>query len=225
MPLTFAQQRSSAVLFGVLFIGVLLVMAVAIRCPTPFQYTVFRIVLALAAAGAAAMIPGFLKVDLSTGIRAGGALAVFVIVFFFTPAAISDKGQAECTASVSIPGNTGWIFGGYFHISDSTFDATGPRFTFVKRRTPRSIMIPEKGDIIALTTERAVMIKDYQPRQDTGRSQDLICMDFDPNRDDTGKRLPRATRLAVMDIGQYCEDPTQSGGQAALWLRVTLATK
>ncbi|MDV3458381.1 hypothetical protein RZN05_15390 [Sphingomonas sp. HF-S4] len=57
--------------------------------PTSYQYTVFRIILALAAAGFASFLPGFLHVRLNTGIRAGGALAAFVIVYFFAPAALT----------------------------------------------------------------------------------------------------------------------------------------
>jgi len=76
--------------FGVGFVIALLVLAIKFPRPTPFQHNVFRVVLSLAAAGTAAMIPGFIniKVNPSTGllIRAGGALAVFVIVFFFKPA-------------------------------------------------------------------------------------------------------------------------------------------
>jgi hypothetical protein len=81
-----------AFVFGIAFVVTLLVLAVKFPNPTPFQYTVFRIVLALAAAGVAAMIPGIIKVEMSAGekfaVGAGGALAVFVIVFFKNPAGL-----------------------------------------------------------------------------------------------------------------------------------------
>lgn len=86
--MTKSVQRQTAFAFGVIFVVVLLVLAMAVPNPTPFQYTVFRIVLSLAAAGVAAMIPGFIEVEVSGWVRAGGALAVFVIVFFYNPAAI-----------------------------------------------------------------------------------------------------------------------------------------
>ena len=76
--------------FGVIFVIVLVVLAVLFPSPSPFVYLVFRVVLALAAAGVAAVLPGFINVEVSptgTGaIRAGGALAIFVIVYFFNPA-------------------------------------------------------------------------------------------------------------------------------------------
>lgn len=67
----------------------LLALAVLFPEPTPFQYQVFRIVLTLACAGVAAVIPGFLALRTDTAgllIRAGGALAVFVLVYLQNPA-------------------------------------------------------------------------------------------------------------------------------------------
>lgn len=81
-------QQFGALSFGVIFVVVLLVLAVRFPNPTQFQYTVFRVVLALAAAGVAAMIPGFIEFRIATWLRAGGALAVFAIVFFKNPAAL-----------------------------------------------------------------------------------------------------------------------------------------
>lgn len=78
-----------AFVFGVAFLITLIIIAVFIHNPTPFQDRVFRIVLALSASGIAANLPGFLNIDLNSGkgivIGAGGAIAVFVIVYFFTP--------------------------------------------------------------------------------------------------------------------------------------------
>jgi hypothetical protein len=74
--------------FGVIFIITLLLIALHLTDPTPFQYTIFRIVLALSAAAVATLISGFLQVQWSNYIKAGGALAVFVTVYFWSPAAI-----------------------------------------------------------------------------------------------------------------------------------------
>src|SRR4029077_13817790 len=76
--------------FGVVSLTAILVLAVAIPSPTVTQFESFRIVIALAAGGLAAVIPGLLDVRFGgTGrfaLRAGGALGVFVIVYFFSPA-------------------------------------------------------------------------------------------------------------------------------------------
>lgn len=87
-----------AFVFGVAFVVALIVLAIKFPTPTPFQYSVFRIVLALAAAGVAAMIPGFINIEVSAStqllIRAGGAIAVFVVVFFFNPAQLAIQNTA-----------------------------------------------------------------------------------------------------------------------------------
>ncbi len=83
-----ATQQRFAFLFGIAFLVVMVVIAIRFPNPTAFQYTIFRTVLSLAAAGVAAMIPGFITVSVSRWIRAGGALAVFAVVYFYNPAAL-----------------------------------------------------------------------------------------------------------------------------------------
>jgi hypothetical protein len=78
-------QQYTAFAFGGVFVVVLIVLALKIPNPRPFQYIVFRAILALAAAGVAAMIPGFIQIQFSQWLRAGGALAVFVVVYFYNP--------------------------------------------------------------------------------------------------------------------------------------------
>lgn len=81
-------QQLLAFVFGVIFVTTLIILAINIPDPTAFQYTVFRVVLALSSAGISAMIPGFLQVNVSELIRAGGALGVFVIIYFYNPATL-----------------------------------------------------------------------------------------------------------------------------------------
>ena len=83
-----SSERKVAVICGVVFVAIILVVAIFIPSPTRFQYNVFRIVLALAAAGFVSMTPGFIEAKVGNVIRAGGALAVFVIVYFYAPAAL-----------------------------------------------------------------------------------------------------------------------------------------
>ena len=87
LPVAKSTERLLALIFGVVFVAAILALAVFIPTPSPFQYTVFRIVLALAAAGFVSMTPGFLEVNIPNFVRAGGALAVFVIVYFYDPVA------------------------------------------------------------------------------------------------------------------------------------------
>jgi hypothetical protein len=82
------HEKLVAVLFGAAFLVALLFIAIQFQTPTTFQYTVFRIILAISAAGFASVIPGFLEVTVPGYVRAGGALGVFVVVYFFSPAAL-----------------------------------------------------------------------------------------------------------------------------------------
>ena len=70
------------------FILTILVIALFIPNPSPFQYTVFRIILSLAAGGIAAFFTGFLTVEWTNKIKAGNGFGVFIIVYFASPAAI-----------------------------------------------------------------------------------------------------------------------------------------
>jgi len=81
-----AHERLAVFIFGVVFITALLILSVAFPQPTFWQYQLFRIVLSLAAAGVAAMIPGSIEVSASKWVKAGGAIAVFVLVLYESPA-------------------------------------------------------------------------------------------------------------------------------------------
>lgn len=81
-------QQICAFAFGVVFLTVMLAIALLEPNPTPFQYLVFRTTLALAAGGVVAMIPGFLQAQVGNAVRAGGAVSAFVVIFFFSPAAL-----------------------------------------------------------------------------------------------------------------------------------------
>ncbi len=81
-------ERISIFAFGVTFVAVLLALAFAFPHPTAFQYTTCRIVLALSASAVATLISGFVVIKIPRFAKAGGALAVFIIIFFYSPAAL-----------------------------------------------------------------------------------------------------------------------------------------
>ncbi|MCI5218454.1 MAG: DUF1566 domain-containing protein [Candidatus Electrothrix sp. LOE2] len=93
-----ANTTLLAFLFGLCFVAALLVLAIWFPNPTAFQYTVFRITLALAAAGIAGVIPGMIRLTVHPGtalmIHAGGALAVFVMVYLLAPAKLPTEQPA-----------------------------------------------------------------------------------------------------------------------------------
>ena len=78
-------QMIVAFLFGAISCIVMLLVAIFSPNPTDFQIFVFRVILSLSAAGVATLIPGFLRVNFGPYIKAGGAIAVFIIVYWFNP--------------------------------------------------------------------------------------------------------------------------------------------
>jgi hypothetical protein len=86
--------------FGAVFICLVLIIALTNPQPSRFQSAVFWAVLAMALAGVASVIPGFIEVKFRTWLFAGGPLAVFAIVYFFVPADVQQSGGP---APVTIP--------------------------------------------------------------------------------------------------------------------------
>lgn len=115
-------ERIVAFVFGVVFVIVMLVLAMAIPEPTAFRYTVFRIVLAVAVAGVAVFLPGFMEANIEGRVRAGGALAAFAVTYFLNPA-----GLVSNVAVVPAPTDPFAI-----HVFESTSedDVRADRFTF-----------------------------------------------------------------------------------------------
>lgn len=80
-------EMIAAFLFGVTFLSICILMAWFKPNPTITEYRTYMTVLALSAAGVGAILPGFLNVHFKNWLRAGGALALFVLVYFFSPSA------------------------------------------------------------------------------------------------------------------------------------------
>jgi hypothetical protein len=90
----FMSKKFQAILsfcFGAAFVSLMLVIALYLPNPSLFQIFVFRVVLALAGAGVVAAFPGFIEVKFGNWLRAGGALAVFAILYLLNPAQLATK--------------------------------------------------------------------------------------------------------------------------------------
>lgn len=98
MPITHSLEKAAVFIFGVSFLIAMLVLAILIPNPTQTQFFVFRLVLALSAAGVGAFLPGVIRIDIPLPIRgvvrAGGALALFASVWFVNPANFAIEGIA-----------------------------------------------------------------------------------------------------------------------------------
>lgn len=83
-------EAGLAFLFGCIALGAVLWLAFRGQGLSDQQFEILRIVLALAGGGVGAVLPGFLDVTVEAAtklaLRAGGALAVFVALYFWSPA-------------------------------------------------------------------------------------------------------------------------------------------
>ena len=120
-----------------------------------------------------------------------------------------------------LPGDTGWIFAGYFNVARETF-VEGP-YVSVQGTTTRGMRrFIEIGDIVALKVSRDVHVVNFRK---TGASQKLaspIAKGIIDEDDKTGVTLPPGTELVVRDVseGRWPDNPN-----AALWLRVVYVPK
>lgn len=74
-----------ACILGAGFLVTMLVMSTFFPNPTEFQMKVFTTTLALAAGGVGAAIPGTIEIRHKNYLRAGGAMALIILIMFFQP--------------------------------------------------------------------------------------------------------------------------------------------
>ena len=114
-------DRVAATLAALVIVGLMVFLLIRNEpIADPRLFFGLRLVLSLSAATLGASIPGFLNVNWSGGglvVRAGGALALFVLTFVFTPDLVTDQGRSGAQIkqhsagrlSPPIIGNTGSI--------------------------------------------------------------------------------------------------------------------
>lgn len=101
MPHTTANQsapsfdRIAATVAALVIVGLAVFLLIRNQpIADPKLFFVLRVVLSLSAATLGASIPGFLNLRWSSGglaLRAGGALALFVLTFVYTPDLVNDQ--------------------------------------------------------------------------------------------------------------------------------------
>jgi hypothetical protein len=216
------QEKLLAYGFGVTFVVTMLVLAILYPTPSAFQYNVFKTVLAIAAAGVASMIPGFLSVQIASWIRAGGALGVFAVVFFYNPAALLKGGDTASNpfGQPPIPFGTGWVFVGYCN-EDERLYVEGPyaAVAFRPGANDRGAIIPMVGDILLVKKARHVLIANYKTEGVTNQmtSPPLI---HDPltEADETGVVVAVGSFLIVRDV----EVSGYPGRPVSIWCRIAV---
>ena len=85
------------------FLLLLLAIAIFFPYPSPFQYVVFRVTLALVAGGIGGILTGFLLVRFGAAenpwLKAGGGLAMCAVVYFLNPVSLAI---AKCMRGASV---------------------------------------------------------------------------------------------------------------------------
>ena len=108
-------EKITGLIFGVTFFIALLVLSVFISNPSPTQYAIFKTILAMAAAGIGGILGGTIHVKGSIkkwSVRAGGAMALFIVVYFFTPAPANTPEKGSANIQTIEEGATGVIHSG-----------------------------------------------------------------------------------------------------------------
>lgn len=138
-----------------------------------------------------------------------------------THTAQKEESLPVTTKLPPLPGDTGWIFAGYFNTANETF-VEGP-YVSVQSTTTRGMRrFVEIGDTIALKVSRDVHIVDFRRTRVSQKLVPPISKGIIDEYDKTGITLPPGTELVVRDIseGRWPDNPN-----AALWLRVVYVPK
>jgi len=92
-----SQVQIVSLAVGIVLLLFVLSVVILYPCPTDSQRSIFKIVLAIAVAGLAAVIPGFFQMRFKKIISAGGAIAVFAFIFLYNPAVYGVGGSCDYT--------------------------------------------------------------------------------------------------------------------------------
>jgi tetratricopeptide (TPR) repeat protein len=217
--------------FGVVFVIVLLVLTVAIPNPTATTFFVFRVVLALAAAGVGAILPGLLVIHVSKGIRAGGALALFVLVYVVNPAPLLVTADADLVERGEIalakadpvlaaslfkdalaynPSNWRAHYGiGRVHFARQDYSASAAAFE-------RAIQLSEDGDWVLYRAQS--MAREAQKDLDGARASLLLALRSAKPESDVIQELEydraRLLLLSWLETGDPASTPVYTEGLA-----------
>ena len=105
-----------AFVFGAIFIITILVFTAVVKTPSPTEIWTYRIILALAAAGVAAILPGFIDIKYKGFVQASGAIGVFVLILLAfpapdpTPDPASEKAVANASPEAVTPSSDDFVW-------------------------------------------------------------------------------------------------------------------
>jgi hypothetical protein len=149
-----------------------------------------------------------------------GVLVSAVATFWNAlPEVVRDDVAHWLHPELALPGDTGWIFVGYYN-GDSGAFIEGPKVEVINSTMRARHFYVELGDTIRLKNPTKVYIVDYMPGRKTNKKLlPPIEKGVISSADETGVTLPAGTELIVRDIsrGAWARNPN-----AAIWARVVL---
>lgn len=157
-----ALQIIAAFAFGVIFVTAILILVVSIKNITPPQMWVFKVVLSLAAGGVGAVLPGFIVVSPAKWLRAGGALAVFLLVFWSQPKVVDAITPPYKPSTSGKPTAESWLklvdegkFEESFHLTANIFKQAYPYSQYLELLSPTRHELGEVESRIFVSTSVA----------------------------------------------------------------------
>jgi hypothetical protein len=121
---------------------------------------------------------------------------------------------------LTLPGDTGWIFVGYYNAQAGAF-IEGPKVEVIDSTIRERQFYVELGDTIRVKNLTKVYMVDFEPGRSTAKKLlSPIVKGVISSADETGVVLPAATELIVRDVsrGAWPGNP-----DSAIWVRVVLA--
>lgn len=111
------NYNKTLLLLGTFFILLVFLTTLFLPCPNDLQYTTFRTILSIGAAGVAAVIPGFFEFKYKNIIRSGGAIGVFALVYLLNPALAGSVNNcaSQNYSIILIPTQKKLIYDSDFH--------------------------------------------------------------------------------------------------------------
>ena len=94
-------QTVGVPIIGIFLLLIILYITIFTPYPSQFQSSIFWVILSLAAAMSAVMITGNIHFAYGNFVKAGGAIAVFCIMYFFVPS-IYDKTDNKISSKLSM---------------------------------------------------------------------------------------------------------------------------
>ena len=115
-----------------------------------------------------------------------------------------------------LPGDTGWIFAGYYNTQSNTWQQGSPYVRLSAPGRQEEKMPFVIGDHVEVTTPRRVVIVDFRNSGLLRKMDSPLAAGYKEEEDYTGILLAPGTQLDVRDVISG-EKP---GGASAFWLRI-----